>query len=72
VPDAVIHGRMPSLRLRNGSAAEIFATVRRDFDALGRAGFCESPAGVVAAGTPFANLRAYMAVVEHVTGRRQD
>jgi uroporphyrinogen decarboxylase len=63
MPSATIHGQMPPMLLRNGSPEDIDAIVTRDAEALGKTGWCESPAGVVVAGTPYGNLRAYMHAV---------
>jgi len=64
MPDALTVGQMPPLVLRNGNAEMIIDIVRRDHDALGRINTVLGPAGVVAAGTPLANLRTYMAAVQ--------
>lgn len=68
MPEAVVHGQMPPMVLRNGDESEIERIVDRDFAALGKRNHCACPAGVVAAGTPFRNLRAYMRAISERTG----
>ena len=64
MPEAVIVGQMPPFLLRNGGLGEIADIVRRDYEALGKVNAVQGPAGVVAGGTPFRSLRAYMAAVQ--------
>ncbi len=65
MPNAVIHGQIPPLVLRDGTPDEIIDTVIRDIEAVGGdGGLVEVPAGSVAAGTSFENLRIYMWAVE--------
>ncbi len=67
MPDAMIHGQMPPMTLRNGTEDEIRAVVQRDFDALGYDKFAESTSGVMSAGTSWENIRLYMKAVEDIT-----
>jgi uroporphyrinogen decarboxylase len=65
MPKAVIHGQTPPFVLRDGSADNIIAAVRRDIESVGGdGGLVECPAGAVVLGTPLDNVRTYMWAVE--------
>lgn len=66
MPKAHIHGQMHPLLLRNGTPQEIGERVNRDVQALRGSPWTPAPVGVVAAGTPLRNLRAYIEAVESV------
>ena len=68
LPKAVIHGQVPPFVLRNGTAEEIQAYVKRDFEAVGAdGGLVESLAGVVPESTSMQNIRDYMYAVHTLT-----
>ena len=65
MPNTVIYGQVPPMVLRDGSPEEIIELVKRDIKAVGDdGGLVECPAGSVAAGTSFENLRVYMWAVQ--------
>ena len=69
MPETVICGQTPPLVLRDGSPEEIVDMVKRDIEAVGGdGGLVETPAGSVAAGTSFKNLRIYMWAVQEYGG----
>lgn len=71
MPKTVICGQTPPLVLRDGTPEDIIDTVKRDIDAVGGdGGLVETPAGSVAAGTSFENIRIYMWAVQEY-GRYQ-
>ena len=68
LPKAVIHGHVPPFVLRDGTAEEIAAIVKRDFEAIGAdGGLVECLAGVVPESTPMQSIRDYMYAVHTLT-----
>jgi uroporphyrinogen decarboxylase len=68
LPKAMIHGQVPPYVLRNGTAEELFALVKRDFENIGGdGGFVEGLCGVVPESTPMEQIRAYMYAVHTLT-----
>lgn len=67
LPDAVIHGQVAPMTLRNGSFEAVVAEVRRDFEAVGAdGGLVLTTAGSISAGTSLQSIRWFMwAVQEH-------
>jgi uroporphyrinogen decarboxylase len=65
MPDAMIHGQVPPLLLRNGSPQEIRQRVIYDFEhAGGGGGLNLTTAGSLAAGTGVGRMRWFMQVVQ--------
>ena len=65
MPDALIHGQMPPLLLRNGSPEEIRARLIDDFRKAGGNGRLNlTTAGSLAAGTGVGRMRWFMKVVQ--------
>jgi uroporphyrinogen decarboxylase len=66
MPDAIIHGHMPPLLLRNGSPEEIRQRVLDDFEKAGATGgLVVTTAGSLAAGTGVGRMRWLMWVVQN-------
>ena len=65
MPDAMIHGQLPPLLLRNGSPQEIEKRIRDDFRKAGETGgLTVTTAGSLAAGTGVGRMRWMMQVVQ--------
>jgi uroporphyrinogen decarboxylase len=65
MPDAMIHGQLPPLLLRNGSPQEIENRIRDDFQKAGETGgLTVTTAGSLAAGTGVGRMRWMMQVVQ--------
>ena len=65
MPDAMIHGQLPPLLLRNGSLQEIENRIRDDFFKAGETGgLTVTTAGSLAAGTGVGRMRWMMQVVQ--------
>jgi uroporphyrinogen decarboxylase len=65
MPDAMIHGQLPPLLLRNGSPQEIENRIRDDFRKAGETGgLTVTTAGSLAAGTGVGRMRWMMQVVQ--------
>ena len=68
LPDAIIHGQMPPMLLRNGSPEEIHQRVRDDFQKAGSSGrLIVTTAGSLAAGTGLGRMRWMMHCVQEST-----
>jgi len=66
MPDAIIHGQMPPLLLRNGSPEEIRQRAIDDFRNAGTTGgLMVTTAGSLAAGTGVGRMRLFMWVVQN-------
>jgi uroporphyrinogen decarboxylase len=65
MPDAMIHGQMPPMLLRNGTPQEIRQRVVADFEKAGvTGGLNVTTAGSLAAGTGVGRMRWFMQVVQ--------
>jgi hypothetical protein len=65
MPDALIHGQLPPMLLRNGSPAQIQERIVADFRKAGQTGGLEiTTAGSLAAGTGLGRMRWLMQVVQ--------
>lgn len=65
MPNTEIHGQVAPFTVRNGTADQIVAEVRRDFDAVGAdGGLVVTTAGSVAGGTSLDSLRVFMGAVD--------
>ena len=65
MPDALIHGHLPPLLLRNGSPAAIRERIVADFVKAGQSGGLNvTTAGSLAAGTGVGRMRWFMLVVQ--------
>jgi hypothetical protein len=65
MPDAMIHGQLPPLLLRNGPPQAIENRIRNDFHKAGETGgLAITTAGSLAAGTGLGRMRWMMQVVQ--------
>lgn len=67
LPNAVIHGQIAPMTLRNGRFEAIAAEVRRDFSAVGSdGGLVVTTAGSISAGTSLQSIRGFMWAVQEL------